>query len=188
MRECHDFVVRSLAKLKSLSPSLVVLASSATDYVNGTAAFYDPQTNEAVHSLEGHARLWQLGLNRIVEDLSTSGIPTMILHTIPHFGASDSWLPQTCPALKIFMDDCGITADRRVEANQQQTARDAEERAVAGVVNASTADFTDDLCSRTLCAAQRGTVWLYRDSAHLSVDGSRSLTNRFAELIGVHAT
>lgn len=104
------------------------------------------------------------------------------------------WIPRTprssaiAPAERVI--GFTVRGGQRVVgiAAWQEVARDAEERAVAGVANASTADFTDDLCSPTLCAAQRGTVWLYRDSAHRSVDGSLSLTNRFAELIGVHPT
>lgn len=37
------------------------------------------------------------------------------------------------------------------------------------------------------CTTNNGNTWLYRDSAHLSVEGAITLTDRFNELIRVHA-
>jgi peptidoglycan/LPS O-acetylase OafA/YrhL len=182
---CHRFVTESLDALTRQLPTLVIIASSSSQWVNNDGGFRDPASGQTARSSATRAEMWEQGLGSVVRQLSDRGIPTLIIHPVPHLGdVSAAWQPVTCPAIRIFSHSCGdTTVERAVVERQQQLARDAENRAVAGQDGATTIDFTEDLCSAESCASKRDGVALYRDGTHLSVDGALTLTDRFRQLI-----
>jgi hypothetical protein len=77
----------------------------------------------------------------------------------------------------------------RAEIDKQRASGlDAEHRAASGVSTVTEVDFADQLCPTNRCSTNKGSFFFYRDGAHLSVPGARTLTDRFRELIGSTAT
>jgi len=187
---CHTFVTDSVTALRESPPALVVIAMASSQVVTVHDELYlkDPRSGTVATTPEAKAKLWEDGLVSVLAQLADAGIPTLVIHTVPHLGnVAQDWQAETCPAFKIYTDSCGASIDRANVEQQQQLAREAENRAIARVPGAASADFTNDLCSAESCAAERNGLWLYRDATHLSIDGALTLTDRFKLLIADHA-
>ena len=72
-----------------------------------------------------------------------------------------------------------MVANQRLSQNAENAALDQASGAVA-------VDFTPDICTPTRCETLRDGVWLYRDSAHLSIAGAKTLTDRFSQIIAAN--
>lgn len=185
---CRTFVERSLTAIQAARPDLVVIASSSSSYLNFRERFRfeDPYTGERATTAAETARFWEEGLSSVLRRLHEAGIPTIVVHTVPHFPAFSL---HACPAYRMYLRDaaCATSLTPREVMVQQREARAAESRALVAVPSAIGVDFTDDLCNSDGCPTRRGDVWLYKDSSHLSVQGALTLTSRFDELIRVNA-
>jgi peptidoglycan/LPS O-acetylase OafA/YrhL len=181
---CRTFFSRSLAAIREARPELVVIASSSSNYFNfrHKYRFESPYTGERATTADALAPLWEEGLASVLRQLHEAGIPAVVIHTVPHF---PHFSLLECPAYRMYLDDgaCATSLTRQEVAVQQREALASEARAVAAVPGAVGVDFTADLCDAERCPTKRGDVWLYKDSAHLSVQGAVSLTARFDELI-----
>lgn len=180
---CHRFVRTTLQELERRRPSLVIVASSSTYYLDSNqVTLRDPRTGEIARDRDQKARLWETGTHAVVASLGRAGIPVLLVHAAPKL---KGFAPATCPYVDMLVgaDACALNLPRATIEQQQAAARRAEDRAIAGVPGAAAADFTDELCSPSSCASRRGGVWLYRDSGHLSVDGARSLAPQMTHLI-----
>lgn len=184
--QCRRYVKTMTESLKSVNPALVIIAATASQNINSDLAFKDPATGSPTTTPRKKAQLWQAGLSSLLGDLGRDGIHTVVVHTLPHL---DDVEPRTCPAIRIFLNQasCAAGVDRHSIETQQHLARDAESRAIASIPTASGVDFTDDLCSATICQAYRSGVWLHRDHNHITVDGSLQLADHFRQVIAEHA-
>ena len=176
---CRRFVTESVATLVALHPQLVVVASDATGYINSsTYRFRDPHTGRIARSPAEKARVWATALSSTLHQFERAHIPSLIVHTVPHFG---SWDLGSCAAVRVYVDlaSCGASASRASIRRQQQPALEAEHEATAGMADVSDMDLTSDLCTPTLCRTNHGNRFVYRDYRHLTIDGVRTLTPRF---------
>jgi peptidoglycan/LPS O-acetylase OafA/YrhL len=183
---CRRFVTESVVGLTQLRPSLVMIASSSTYYMSDWKGDLRTPSDKIVPDSPGKARLWTQGLGSVVRTLSQADIPTMVIHTVPHFTDFDL---RSCPAILLHRaeEQCSRSLLRQNVEAQQRLARTAEERAIAGVAQATGVDLTGDLCGDDVCETNLGDRWLYRDGTHLSVGGALGLSHRFADLIRGHA-
>lgn len=186
-RECHQFVMQLVEALRTRRPALVIVANASSLYVeNDGITLTQPDTAVTATTPETKAQLWGPGLASVLKPL---GVPTVVIHTIPHFGHWQwDWNPAVCPAIRMYTNSCptGHIKRRDVEL-QQQRARDAEDQAIAHVPGVVSDDLTNELCSTEACDTDRYVPWLYRDATHLSVAGALYLTDRFRKLITAHA-
>jgi len=191
---CYRFVKNSIDAMTSADPNLVIIASASSAYVNTTRELRDPRTHEAFTKPEAKAQLWEAGLTTVLGRFQAAGIPVLVVHTVPHFGdwpRSDPWTGDAtaCPFIKMYTHSCdGDTISRTFVERQQQLTRDAEDRAIANVPGSFAVDFTNDLCRTDSCKSKIDDLLLYRNSDHLSVDGSLTLTDKFRQLIIDHAS
>lgn len=181
---CHAFVEKWVAALVKARPSLVVIASAATNYVTyedgialGYAASSVLGTSEDVK-----AAVWQTGVRAVVEPLSKAGIRVLFVHTLPHFR---DWNIYRCPAVTIYSDPlaCGRVSERAKLDADRAAALMAERAALEGLPGVVTIDLADHICTRTLCSTNDGTRWIQLDDSHITVDEARRLESRFAEEI-----
>jgi peptidoglycan/LPS O-acetylase OafA/YrhL len=187
---CYRFVTESVAALRKSPPALVIMAMASPQLVSARdpASLTDPGSGEVATTPRAKARLLERGLASVLRQLAEVGIPTLVIHPIPHLGdVAQDWQALACPAVRIYTHSCGASVDRSEVERRQQLAREAEHRAVASVPGAASADFTEDLCSADSCAANRNGLWMYRDATHLSVGGALTLTGRFRQLLVDHA-
>jgi len=182
---CNRAVMDTVDELVKQHPKLVVIASSASEYVNRSDDFEDPRTGVVASTPAAKAAAWQRGLSPILRKLGDHGIPTLVVHTIPQLATrlGDDWRAQTCSVVRIETNSCGGSERRASIAKEQAPTKDAERRAVAGAPLSSSVDLADQICSATTCATRRDGRWVYRDSTHLSIPESRRLTGRFEQLI-----
>jgi peptidoglycan/LPS O-acetylase OafA/YrhL len=180
---CHRFVVQSLAALERRPPTLVVIAASATTYVDDSRfQLRDPRTHETARTREAKAAMWSAGLSSVLSRFALAGTRTIVVNTVPHF---QTWALIDCPAFRLYRDVrlCGESRNRAAVRREQQAASRAEHVAVAANPGSVDVDFTDALCTKSACETNIGDFFVYRDGGHLSVDGALTLAPRFEELI-----
>jgi hypothetical protein len=180
---CHRFVDQSLETFVERRPTVVVLAASSTDYINNSRfRLRDPKTHTTASTPATKAVLWRIGLQSVLDRLSAAGTRTIVVNTVPHFG---TWTLLGCPAFRLYSDvrRCGETRARSAVRHDQAAALQAENAAVAATPKAVAVDFSSALCNTTTCSTNRGRLFLYRDAAHLGVDGALTLTARFEQLV-----
>jgi peptidoglycan/LPS O-acetylase OafA/YrhL len=178
---CHAYVTGLVGRLVRMRPSLVVIGSAAASYVDGPWQLGPADGGPLFGDPVVKAIVWEKGLASVLQTLHGADIPVLVVQTIPYVG-TDVGL---CPAFRLYTDAdaCGVTKSRiQIDAGHVLAAA-AEERAVAASPRVRSVDFTADLCSATTCSTNRGGLWLYRDSNHLSIGGALSLTDHFARLI-----
>jgi hypothetical protein len=159
----------------------VIIASSASWYVSHESFYLTSPSGEIGRTPKDKAQLWSQGVGSVVQELSRAGVPSVVIHSVPHFDRFDL---RSCPNVLLHRPDaCGVSLSRSGVEAQQRLARTAEDTAVDGVPLASAVDFTDDLCRADACRSFRGAQMLYRDGRHLSVTGALTLTDRFGDVI-----
>jgi peptidoglycan/LPS O-acetylase OafA/YrhL len=180
---CRQFVVQSLKTLVRGRPTVVVLAASSTDYINNNRfRLRDPHTNKVARTRAAKAAMWSTGLARVLERFADAGTHTIVVNTAPHFA---NWALTECPAFRLYRGErrCGESRPLSAVRREQEAARRAEDAAVAIASRSVDIDFTDALCPLGVCATNRGAFFVFRDGAHLSVDGALTLVPLFDQLI-----
>ena len=187
---CRASVQDSVDALAELHPSLVVIAASSTEWVQtSTNQLVDPETGERGRTPEEKAEIYEAGLRRVLEELDEAGVPTAVVHTVPQFNATlgGTWKAETCAAIQIYLDRCGGSRSLEGVEREQAPSVAAEDAAAAGLGTATTVGLDDLLCTDGRCRTSRGDLRLYRDAAHLTVDGAELLAPRFTEVVEQHA-
>ncbi len=179
---CARFVSAWTAEVTHSPPVAVILSNASTEYLSaGNGLALTAGTSSAARTTAAKAAHWQAGLGRTLQRWSDIGVPTIVVHTVPHFQAD----LRACPVYRIMTDQgaCGARLPRNAVDQQLKAARDAEVAATSVVLRAGTLDLTADICSATTCATHRGGTWLYRDGAHLSVPFAMTLAERFTSAV-----
>jgi peptidoglycan/LPS O-acetylase OafA/YrhL len=181
--ECTAFVRDAVRTLVKRRPRLVMIASSSSEYVDGDFHLGDAAPGAPIAK---RAKIWGDGVAKVVGRLDEAGIPTLVVHTVPHIAEKTAWLPQLCPPVWAYTDvgRCDRSVSRASIERQQAPARDIERVVVSGMRRASSVDFTGDICALDRCAARRGDVWLYHDGTHLSIAGARLLEQPMTKAMG----
>ena len=181
--QCVAFVHQMLDQIKLRRPRLVVIASYGTNYVQNPLFQFQSLSDGSVARDPGaKARLWEQGLTSVLDDLGRAGVPTMVVHSTPHFG---TWDLALCPSVQLLTrpSGCGQSRTRaQVDAENRLSLR-AEQLAIRGVAEAGGLDLAGALCPGAVCRTNRGDTWIFRDGAHLSVLGARTLTQTFTQAI-----
>jgi peptidoglycan/LPS O-acetylase OafA/YrhL len=177
---CARFNAGTLTALTELRPSIVLLASRSDYYVGDPHVSLEltggtRSTNES----GAKAELWRRGLASVIAQLNAVGTHVVVIHPIPQLPAA----PQGCAALTILLKACAGSVDRVSADRERGLAIAAEQRAVAGAVDATAFGFDDELCDVSLCSGAHAGTWTYRDVSHLTVAGSLLLTDRFARIL-----
>ncbi len=181
--ECERFVRETMTSLKANPPSAVVLAASTPIYLRSSGVpFEDPVTGSVATTSEHKAELWSQGLRRTLEQLGESGIPVVVVHTVPQWM---EWDTRGCAALRVYLapKSCGTVQTRARVRSFREPAINAERKAISEVPTSTGVDFIEQLCSQRECRTNRENVWLYSDGRHLSVLGSKSLTEGFTAVL-----
>jgi peptidoglycan/LPS O-acetylase OafA/YrhL len=175
---CQRFVHATVNAVTAAAPNLVIVASAV--YTNGFE-LKDPLTHASASSERTQSRLYEAGLSRVLMRFKRAGVPSLVVNPIPQF---PRWDPSICPAVTIFRDltSCGDSRSKAAALEENAPVTIAEQQA-ATATGADQINFTDDLCSATTCATNRGKFFVYRDKDHLSVDGSLTLTDDLGRAI-----
>ncbi len=186
IQRCRNFVTQSLRQIVAEKPSLVMLAASGPLYLTSKTSFRDPTTGEQATTSDRKAALWSTGLARILDQLTTARIPTLLIRTVPQW---ESWDARSCAEARAYLAprSCGTDQTRAEVAAFRSRNVAAENRALRTVPAVTAVDFTDALCSPKQCTTNRQNLWLYKDGRHLSVAGALTLTDRFRAAIRAHA-
>jgi peptidoglycan/LPS O-acetylase OafA/YrhL len=181
--QCRAFVERWVTAVEQRRPALVVLSSASIEYLrpdNGVQ-FQSPDGGQVARDRSDKARLWQQGLDRILDRWGRAGIAVVLVHQLPHF-AFDLL---TCPGFRVERAPtrCGRTASRQQVDSDSELTVSVELSAVRGRPNAGAMNLIDEVCTAERCSPYRGGRWLYRDGAHLSLPESVRLAPKFESVL-----
>lgn len=177
---CQAFIATWTREVVLERPVLVVLSNASSEYLrdgNGVAMYSSSEPRKVARSGPDKARMWQAALTRTLTTWAAAGVPTLVVHTVPHFASFDL---ASCPAFRVVLGQgCGRTLSWRSVAIQRRSAIAAETAAAAAVPGTTTLDLLDAVCPNDPCSTNRGSRWLYRDGAHLTVPFSLTLAGTF---------
>ena len=172
---CREFVVGTLRALVERRPSVVVIASASSWYIEDRDfVLTDPVTGRSSRDAADKASLWRDGLTRVVDPLTDAGATVVVVHPVPRFHGFDL---DRCAMVWWLLDParCARSIDRDDAERYRARSMTAEDH-VAGRHGAATVDPLPLLCGRDECHTREGDTWRWRDRAHVSVDVAPVLT------------
>ena len=172
--ECSKSVSRTLQRIQSDPPDIVVVANASDGYISDDSrTLVDPGTGERASTPSARARVYGGAYERVLADFGALGISTGVIGVIPRF---DRWDPQECASIRVMLDSGSCApASFRLGTDENRIRAQRIERKATFQARARMIDFDDTLCPRETCQVIRDGSWIWRDSEHLSVAGSESI-------------
>jgi peptidoglycan/LPS O-acetylase OafA/YrhL len=173
---CRQFYLETTAALIRQRPNLVIIGGRTDQYVyeDGVGEPGQPLS----HSTPVRLTLWVRGLTSTLRALNGHGIPVVVVDPVPSLPVPEG----DCAVIRILTATCAGSVSRsRVAAELGPVIR-AQDRSVRTASRSTVVDFEDELCGRR-CSAMRGNITLFLNALHLSVDGAKTLTRNFREII-----
>jgi peptidoglycan/LPS O-acetylase OafA/YrhL len=166
--ECSGWREAALARITQLHPAAVLIGDSV-GYVEG-------QERDAEHDRLLSASQWREGMRSMLQYLDSFGLETVVLADVPRAGFN---VP-TCLSRAVAHDrptqECMLQRNLSLDDN----VRAAEANAASHFSTVRIVDFTDELCSGSVCPPVIGGQVVYRDNNHLTASFARTLAPAFA--------
>jgi peptidoglycan/LPS O-acetylase OafA/YrhL len=166
--ECEEWREAVAARLLTLKPSLIVLATS-NQYLEERATLASVTPAQ-----------WFDGLRRTLALFDSEGIQTVVIEDTPTPGfdvpiclARRAWTPLLRSRTCAFERSLDSTATRIGRA------------AADGLSHVQLIDLSDRICRGAMCAPVAAGVMVYQDDSHLTARFSRSLAPELGRRIGV---
>ena len=186
---CHNFVKVWRDEILAIRPSLIVMASASSDYVDPRHDLHHrlraPDDDRWFGDDDNKGRLWQTGVASLLKPFSQAKIPVLLIRTLPHFA---NWSLYRCLGTTVWTDvsDCGRVVPLAQIRRQQQLATQAEDRAATDLSEVTTVDLKPRLCPDEMCRTNVGPRWINRDSGHITVGEAELLEPAFEQLVASH--
>jgi hypothetical protein len=172
--QCAQFADAALDVMRSLKPSLVIVAARWALYFEGTRYGFEEGPSPLL-STEGNFDALSFALDTTLARLASCAVRTVLVQSIPEIGVD---VPSMLARALIL--------GREVEISLPRTAYDMrQERSAAELARQATRHHAlvlgpaAYLCDSTSCDVQRNGLVLYADSDHLSPAGARLLAPMF---------
>ena len=162
---CNSWRDGVLSEVLEQKPDLVIMSNSQNNRI------LDPTTK--IRATPDRAKvLYVAGLQRIVNQLSESGIKVILIRDTPRLSES----PLDC--LSAYLPEgCQYPVTESVNDPEFSIG------AVSGIPGVLPADLTLALCGKSMCESVRSGTIVWRDSHHITDTYARELTPMFDELI-----
>jgi peptidoglycan/LPS O-acetylase OafA/YrhL len=166
--ECSIWREAALARIKQLHPS-AVLIGDAVGYMEGQGR--DAERDHLLTATE-----WQEGMRSTLQYLDSVGLETIILADVPRAGFNVPTCLSRAAAHGGPMEECMLQRDLSLDHDVRQ----AEANAASRFSSVRIVDFSDELCSGSVCPPVIDGQVVYRDSNHLTASFARTLAPEFA--------
>jgi SGNH domain-containing protein len=177
---CASFVRRSVLELERLHPTVVVVASRSSSYIDDRTAFELPSGAGQTTDPRRKQELWASALNALLHELTRARIRVVVVHPVPKL---PGWDADACSPLGLALHDCHASISFAAAERDRARALRAETAALRASPGAIGVDFAPELCPEGVCSSVERGRWVYRDDVHLSVAGAQSLTGPFERTI-----
>jgi len=163
-------------------PAVVVIANRSSGYVRPGKRWRTiaGEDGKRARSVEVAVARYRDGLERVVRELTSAGLPVVLIASIPHmdgFVERTSLLTAAVGAQPFEVARADAEEDRR-------PAIEVERRLAEAIQGVALFDPIPTLCSAVVCAADRDGRTMYRDETHLSIAGSLLLTDELTRILG----
>lgn len=179
---CKNFVEGAIKAIHSHKPKLVFIATASDGYIEASSTSIANATEAPVaQTPDDKAVIWKSGLSDLLAQINLIA-PVALVHPPPRF---HDWALTGCAGYYVWQDPlrCNATLPRREVEKWRQRAMAAEKNAIAMHVAITSIDLNKVLCSEHQCSVRQEGIWMYRDSAHISVPGSFELIRVFEQNI-----
>ena len=162
-------------------PDVVVITNRSGGYVRPGKEWRTVARDDGsrAESVEEAADLYRRGLEPVVRDLTSAGIPVVIVAAVPEMtGYTDR--------TSLFADALGSQAFERARdeaVDERAPALAVEQDLAAQYPGTSIYDPIPDLCSDVICSTDRDGQPVYQDETHLSVPGALLLTDGLEQAV-----
>jgi len=182
---CDDHNEQTLTQLAKATPGIVLLVSSNRYwYVDDDGFTTDPDQRDPDPGVSRVAL--EEGIADVVDQLQRAGHDVVLVAPTFTFLNGQLATPERMTLYQLLDRDVSLTVPITVLESGQMEARRSVQR-IADSFGAPVLDLQEWQCPTGQCPAfmgDRGDVLVYADSAHLSQDASRLLTDRFGDVLG----
>jgi len=174
---CRAWIVAAIKAVVEQHPRLLI-AANRTDYFLSDFELAAPG---GALTADGRAkvRIWRAGLHRALARTTGAGVPVILVQPVPMLRTPAG----DCAVIRVLTSSCLQPVPRHEVDEELAQAIEADSAVASRVPLTRTISFENLMCSRVSCSSVRNHVVLYRDSRHLSVQGSELLTTRFYNAI-----
>jgi peptidoglycan/LPS O-acetylase OafA/YrhL len=181
---CPPFGTESLKFLARSKASLVVLATRTDFYLqNPVDGLGVVGKGGLTFNDKAKARLWRRTLGAELRMLNEARVPVLLINPVPVLPVD----PSTCAVVRVLTGTCAGSLPRSAVDKWLRLAITSEDAAAATAQKTWVLNFENQLCGKNRCSTNKNGITLYRDSRHLSVDGSLYLTGTIQRAIAAHA-
>ena len=177
---CDSFVEHSVRELVRLHPSIAVIASRSSSYIDDGSAFALPSGADRTTDPGRKEQLWSSALATLLHELTRARIRVLVIHPVPRVAGFDL---TACSPLGFALDRCNGSTSLASADHDRARALSAEDSALRASPGATGLDFARELCPHGVCSSFAHSRWMYYDDTHLSVAGAESLTAPFEQAI-----
>lgn len=173
--KCSAFVSRSLAVALRLRPALVVVADRNAWYIEerDKVLATTPASADRTSDPSQKARLWQKGLEGVLDPLVKRSVPVLFVDSIPEH---PGWALAACSALSIRDHSCRRADTRANVEKRRARALGAGRAALKNFPGIAEVDLANAICHNRTCPTFAHGTWIYADAGHLTVAGALSVT------------
>ena len=162
--ECETWRNNELARIKSMHPSQVILASAVTT------------SNVARSGGDAFEAQWITGTTSIINELQSSGASVVWLSDTPRPNGN---VPQ---CVSTHLKNAGVCMNAAAKAQEDHPRRTQSAQAAAAA-GATVIDPTPWTCPGTVCPVIVGNLLVYRDDSHLTTEYVEWITPLLAAAI-----
>ncbi|MFS4505034.1 acyltransferase family protein [Clavibacter sp. Sh2141] len=181
-RMCRDYYESTLSWLED-QPAGTVVVASTEGYWSGGEASVGRTRQDISADVRARSAALTAGLTRTTTALRDAGHDVVLVQAVPHPAFSGhSGVPEECSVIALATSTCVLSVPR-AEIEAVQAPSRATLAQVAESTGATVLDLRASFCDASSCAIDRDGALLYQDAMHLSVEGSRTFTSRFAEAL-----
>jgi hypothetical protein len=154
-------------------------------------AFSNPVGTEGDATIPTYEE-YQARLTASISSMQRAGHEVVLLEPLPFLRyaedsgprAGDFWRPSDCMDSGISFDptQCGVSIPRDEVLASQESLRRANSEVAASTAVRSV-DLMPFVCSESECVTNRGSTWIFRDGAHISVPMSAEISEDLGRLL-----
>ncbi len=174
---CRAWIVAAITAVVAQHPRLLI-AANRTDYFFSDFELAAPG-GALTADRRAKVRIWRDGLHRALARTTAAGVPVILVQPVPMLRTPAG----DCAVIRVLTSSCLQPVPRHEVDEELKQAIEADSAVASSVPLTRTISFENLMCSRVSCSSVRNHVLLYRDSRHLSVQGSELLTTRFYNAI-----
>jgi len=177
---CSKYVQKSFDYLRSSAPGIVIIANSNEYWQDSNYEVFE-KTGFTTDS-KAKTKVFKSALASTVAALTSSGHRVVLIQSVPKWTGRERWDPSRCTFIDVLQGNCSKRMSLTAWNQQDQIFR-AIIHDTSSIKGSESWDLGSTICKSGICSTGDSSVQTYRDSGHISVQTSSSMSAKFKKLL-----